>query len=1254
LKRVIICLDGTWNTKTSRRSDTNVAKFSDLISAADAHGVRQIVHYVQGIASTPGERAQFLKGAVGYGVSNRIDKAFEHLSTDYEPGDDVFLFGFSRGAFEARRLSGFISLFGIAKSGTDFPFAKAWEIYRQSARKRDERAIAELRGLAHYPVRIKCVGVWDTVGNLGNPFFTTGLFGRRFSLPNTHPVEGLEVGLHALSVDELRGPFRPTLWTLPEGGALPPNQTIEQVWFPGTHCDVGGGFRETALSDIALRWMAERATATTGLAFNSEALAATTRPDPLGPQHGSAHGWIFFWSGLFPFVRLVKQTVEAIPAWRRRLIGTWRSGKLPKGEVSINESVHDSVTQRYGRRVIELAPVSSRSITYLPDNLAPVLPPPEAPPAAKPAGAGRRIKVYTVHGTFANEAEWDNWPDEEAKEEDARAFVHRLRLRLLEKGIAFNKEDHSQYEWSGGNSHEERRMGAIGLKKHIEADLTESYKEKGRDYYDGVFVVGHSHGGTISRLAMNLWDKDFDYYDPSDEAEFRHDDKCMTCMRARHGKVGPSHVPRPDGVITFGSPFVRFEPRRGGLLTAKIGVWVYRALFFIPLLILFGIWASNLVAPGVIDTTLSDLPDQVPTPEGKSLEGIAFSLLWPIALYLFVTRFLAFIIRKRTERWFGDGQTLFVVSMLLVAVKIALLALIIVYYVAYLGGGPPAVKRFLPFLVDPTFLGWVQVLVPAVLVWLLIVTLPGRFLEWIENKVVALKELLPRKFDPREDRPVPYLSYHTLGDEAGLHLRIFGALTWLVQTLGLTAACVLALGVILTPIIAIEAINHAAFDGSLLSTIGISALSSNPEHNRRFVELMDVLTFYPAAVWSGVFGVETNLMLGDAPNVRDLVSYVPAALAGAIWIVLLFLMPFILIAVGLVWLASMKLRGSGIVFGSESMAWTMANRITVTRRANDSSMLRFLFISPEAWRRQEIAHCYYYKSGRVIDDVAGFVSDWSRHKPSASWPLERWFSGVSRWLFVALFCLTIFAVSVPIAQELLAAANPAPSDGSAARAPGSGDTPEGRTTTAPSAQAPGGVECADEPVEVSSQLRGDLYDHKDVILRYEWEKQARAKYTDEWSVLDSAKDFTRTCSGGTCTISATPCKALAKPEAVIDPASKDGSKACLIASHSVTVQRNNDPPATSNAEQSQRWIEIQSLARPIWSKEVSDTFGAEWSNMDLADGRIACKQMPGETIETCTISGKPCKPQSGEAAASGGSASPEAGGGGAPTQVPSP
>jgi uncharacterized protein (DUF2235 family) len=363
MKRIVVCLDGTWNNNRAGSVLTNVCKLHQVVAPADDNGVQQISHYVEGIVSTQGESLQFVKGGIGVGVTDRIQQAYNLLVQDYEPGDEIILVGFSRGAFEARSLGGLITHLGIAKTGLDYAVDPIWDLYRVPEKDRDASAVERIRAAAHYPVRIKCVAVWDTVGNLGNPFISGSVVSRRFEFHDTRLSDNIDVALHALSIDELRGPFRPTLWTLPKGQALPAHQHVEQVWFAGTHADVGGGHRETGLSDVVLLWMAERLQATAGLALDVPKLAHMTRPDPLGPQHSVAQGWLFSWSGRLPFIRLIKQAMGAIPPLRRMLTGSWRTGKLPKDVEPINESIHDSVIERLGQRVIELHDGRSRTIT---------------------------------------------------------------------------------------------------------------------------------------------------------------------------------------------------------------------------------------------------------------------------------------------------------------------------------------------------------------------------------------------------------------------------------------------------------------------------------------------------------------------------------------------------------------------------------------------------------------------------------------------------------------------------------------------------------------------------------------------------------------------------------------------------------------------------------------------------------------------------------------------------------------------------
>lgn len=373
MKRLVCCFDGTWNDDSRETALTNVVRLRRAILSRDAGGVPQMVRYVIGIGTGYQGNLGFLVGASGIEVGDRIKAGYRFLVDNWEPGDEIYLFGFSRGAFEARSLAGFIALIGMSVRCSTFSLDDAWRVYRNPTTTENQLLLAAMERVTTRPVPIKCVGVWDTVGNIGNPFDSDGFIGRYVSFHDTRLSSSVEVGLHALSIDELRGPFRPTFWTMSKGGAVPAGQTVEQVWFAGCHADVGGGYAETCLSDISLNWMAERVAALTGLGIDFEFLRSTTRPDPLGPQHSSTTSGIFKLSNTMPCIRLIRQNLGGVPALRRALVGSWRTSRTPRGEIPINETIHGSVVARFGREVVENAAGTKREFVYRPGNLAAVL-----------------------------------------------------------------------------------------------------------------------------------------------------------------------------------------------------------------------------------------------------------------------------------------------------------------------------------------------------------------------------------------------------------------------------------------------------------------------------------------------------------------------------------------------------------------------------------------------------------------------------------------------------------------------------------------------------------------------------------------------------------------------------------------------------------------------------------------------------------------------------------------------------------------
>ena len=330
MKRLVCFFDGTWN-KPEDADQTNVVKLQRAVLAVDAGGIRQVVHYEIGIATESAlGQWSFAVGAMGFGVGSRIQGGYRFLCESYEEGDEIYLVGFSRGAFEARSLAGMIALTGLSRSAAPEAIAEAWDCYERNKLARNPARVKVLRATARFPVRIKCVAVWDTIGNLGVPFVKKGLIKELLGFHDTQAVPNGGCRPHALSIDEPRGPFEPTLWTVRRGASLPPGQIVEQVWFPGCHANVGGGYKDCALSDVALLWMAERLTHTTGLEVDLEYVRTTTKPDPLGEQVSPTSDGVYRVS-----YRCLRAADQAGPEGNipleRAILGNWRTAPRRPG-----------------------------------------------------------------------------------------------------------------------------------------------------------------------------------------------------------------------------------------------------------------------------------------------------------------------------------------------------------------------------------------------------------------------------------------------------------------------------------------------------------------------------------------------------------------------------------------------------------------------------------------------------------------------------------------------------------------------------------------------------------------------------------------------------------------------------------------------------------------------------------------------------------------------------------------------------------
>ncbi len=392
-KRLIVCCDGTWNDPEDQ---TNIAWLKNNIVEDD----EQLVYYDTGVGTHwYDEKAG---GALGAGLSRNVRQAYRFIQKNYRPGDEIYCFGFSRGAFTVRSLCGFMQMVGRLESEDDID--EAYLFYRINESEDDPNFFERLfQPESRGPIAVRFLGVFDTVGSLGIPFeisddatsmeggslfdraknFVVGwidLVGDRLR----RPVKGFhdtslgsitEHAYHALAIDETRAMFAPALWTAAPGRAISMSadgqshevsQHVEQVWFAGVHSDVGGGYPDQPrLADVPLNWMVEKAAAT-GLRFKGGAVQdLQQRVNALAPQHDSMTPT---WDKLHAKLKL--QPIV------RPMTNAERESRNPAGDlfpaVNTPESIHPSVFERVGKDVDTVKEDSPTTTSlYQPSNLLP-------------------------------------------------------------------------------------------------------------------------------------------------------------------------------------------------------------------------------------------------------------------------------------------------------------------------------------------------------------------------------------------------------------------------------------------------------------------------------------------------------------------------------------------------------------------------------------------------------------------------------------------------------------------------------------------------------------------------------------------------------------------------------------------------------------------------------------------------------------------------------------------------------------------
>ncbi len=381
-KKLVLCCDGTWNTP---RTETNIFRtyrflcerlglptevtFKDGVRTCAGHaadGSEVVLFYDAGVGTDWFSR--LLGGGAGVGLSDNVRDAYYFLGHNFSPGSEIYLFGFSRGAYTARSLCGFIKAAGLL----DKPGVKdVWRAYMdryvtpvhatpgvvarpagwgldrirgwlvEKAGDAVGRLGADVDTLpTHGDVKIRFLGVYDTVGALGVPIPAAARVNEPIvGFHNTTLGDTVERAVQALAVDEKRGPYVPALWTQAADAVALAGQSVLQVWFPGVHSDIGGGYRDKGIGDITWDFMMRQA-ADKGLVIDPNRRTPDVTLGALPAQHESFDKT---WQEFSTRLNLIPQSVRAIGP---RIIG-------PGGEelmVAPKVLLHPSLVGRLGKR----------------------------------------------------------------------------------------------------------------------------------------------------------------------------------------------------------------------------------------------------------------------------------------------------------------------------------------------------------------------------------------------------------------------------------------------------------------------------------------------------------------------------------------------------------------------------------------------------------------------------------------------------------------------------------------------------------------------------------------------------------------------------------------------------------------------------------------------------------------------------------------------------------------------------------------
>lgn len=334
MQRHIVLYDGTWNDPADR---TNVFRLARCILDRDASGVPQRFNYDTGVGTGAGALDKLFGGAFGIGLSRNLMQGYQDLAKNYNPGDEIWIFGFSRGAYTARSLAGIIRKCGLLDIYTPKLLDQAYKLYRDTSEAPDGKKCSAFRKDFSHEPDIHFLGVWDTVGALGIPGSAISEKGA-YRWHDQQISKTVKHAYHAMALDEHRKSYDTTMWTTADGKKKPENTAVEQCWFIGAHANVGGGYGEDKLAELPLAWMMQKAAAA-GLALRPFEVADDAHRAPYTDSFKKFLGGAYaLASGIFK---------KGDGRHHRAFLGP----KQKDGSIAVNVTVHDSVWRRWNEDV---------------------------------------------------------------------------------------------------------------------------------------------------------------------------------------------------------------------------------------------------------------------------------------------------------------------------------------------------------------------------------------------------------------------------------------------------------------------------------------------------------------------------------------------------------------------------------------------------------------------------------------------------------------------------------------------------------------------------------------------------------------------------------------------------------------------------------------------------------------------------------------------------------------------------------------